>query len=344
MKENPSIAVIVPAYNAAKTIRRTIDSLLAQTWKNIQVLIVDDGSEDATAEIVKEIAKRDFRVILMQQANAGPYNARVNALKRIGTDYFGFVDSDDTVEPEMYESMIRFAEENTLDVVQCDICGWCEGVGAEIFKVKEEIHRRFIVPKLYEGQGNALITDKIYRLRCRPDTFTSIASLAFEDVLLNMQIFRKVESYGHLHREFYHYMLNPQSTTNTFRTRDVADFAEVIGCRRKFCKPLGLDPDGRAFHAWIVLNAGNMLYKATYARNTALSRRYGNIVGLVHIEDVERAVENTAGGDDPSHRRFQLQFARKFTVAYIVWTRLMAVMYATYAFARKRVKKKCTSL
>ena len=340
MNGTPRVAVIVPAFNAERTIACTLDSILAQTWKNVEAWVVDDGSSDSTASIVDGYEVRDPRVRLIRQENSGPYLARANALRRIDADYFAFVDSDDTIEPDMYETMIRFAEDNGLDVVKCDICGWREGDKEEIFRTKEEIYRNFIIPQLYEGRGNALITDKIYRSRCRPDRLEEIHSLAFEDVLLNMQIFTKVESYGHIHREFYHYILNTQSTTNTFRVRDVADFAEVIGCRRKFCKPLGLDPGGRAFHAWIVLNAGNMLYKATYARDTALPRRYGNIVGIVHLKDVERAVEDTAGGDDPRHRRLQLQFARKFTVAYIVWTRLMAAMYATYAFARKRLIKK----
>lgn len=340
MKDLPSITVVVPAYNCEKTIGRTLDSLKAQTCGNMTILVVDDGSSDATSQVVEKYVHDDSRIKLMRQANAGTYMARANAFRLLSTDYFASVDADDAVEPEMFEEMIRFAEENQLDVVQCDICGWPEGTEPTIYRKREEVFDNYVVPQLYEGRGNAMVCGKIYKLKCRPDSFEEVKSLAYEDLLLNMQIFRKVESYGHLHREFYHYILNTQSTTNTFRARDVEDFSEVIGCRRKFCKQLGLDSDAHAFHAWIVLNAGNMLYKATYARDTALSRRYGNIVGIVHLKDVERAVENTAGGDDPRHRRFQLLFARKFTVAYLVWTRLMAVMYATYAFARKRLIKK----
>lgn len=339
MKDLPSITVVVPAYNCEKTIGRTLDSLKAQTCGNMTILVVDDGSSDATAQVVERYAQDDSRIKLMRQSNAGTYMARVNAFRHVTTDYFASVDADDTVEPEMFEEMIRFAEENSIDVVQCDICGWPEGTEPTIYRTQKEVFDNYVVPLLYEGRGNAMVCGKIYRLRCLPDSFVSVVSLAFEDVLLNMQIFPRVRSFGCLHKEFYHYILNTQSTTNTYRERDARDFEEVVRCRRRLCEPLGLDAEGRAFYEWVVLNAGNVLYRASYAKKTPIIQRYKNIIGIVNLDEVSKAIEKTGGEEDRCYRRFQLQFARKFTVLYIAWTRIMAVMYAGYAFVRRRLGK-----
>ena len=340
MNGTPRVAVIVPAFNAERTIACTLDSILAQTWRNVEAWVVDDGSSDSTASIVDGYMAKDPRVRFIRQENSGPYLARANALRSIDADYFAFVDSDDTIEPDMYEPMVRFAEDNGLDVVKCDICGWREGDKEEIFRTKEEIYRNFIIPKLYEGRGNALITDKIYRLRCRPDYLEKIQSLAFEDVLFNMQIFTKVESYGHIPREFYHYISNTESTTNTYRVRDARDFIEVVKTRRKLCLPLGLDPEGETFYRWVVLNAGNVLYRATYAAKTSIVQRYRNIAELANLDEVVRAVAKINGCENTLHQRFELLFAREFTITYVIWTRIMSMIYTAYAFARKRLTKK----
>lgn len=103
----PLVSVIVPAYNAEAFIGQTLNSILSQTYKNIEVLVVNDGSQDRTAEIVKLIAQRDQRVILLQQANAGVAAARNLAIKKSRGEYIAPIDADDIWYPEKLKKQVQ---------------------------------------------------------------------------------------------------------------------------------------------------------------------------------------------------------------------------------------------
>jgi len=103
----PLVSVLVPAYNAEAFISQTLDSILSQTYKNIEVLVVDDGSQDRTAEIVKSIAQRDHRVILLQQSNAGVAAARNLAIKKSCGEYIAPIDADDIWYPQKLKKQVQ---------------------------------------------------------------------------------------------------------------------------------------------------------------------------------------------------------------------------------------------
>ena len=113
------VAVIIPAYNAESGIEKSVRSVLAQTLQDIEVWIVDDGSNDKTAEIADSLVQVDKRVKVIHQENCGCYQARLAALKLIKTPYFGFVDADDLIDTTMYEKMLSIMVANNFDVVQC---------------------------------------------------------------------------------------------------------------------------------------------------------------------------------------------------------------------------------
>ncbi len=103
----PLVSVIVPAYNAEAFIDQTLNSVLSQTYTNIEVLVVDDGSQDRTAEIVKSIAQRDHRVILFQQANTGVAGARNLGIQKSSGEYIAPIDADDIWYPEKLKKQVQ---------------------------------------------------------------------------------------------------------------------------------------------------------------------------------------------------------------------------------------------
>jgi glycosyltransferase involved in cell wall biosynthesis len=113
----PKISVIIPAYNAEKTIKRTLDSILNQSFSDFEVLIIDDGSKDKTAEICKEIAKADNRVKVISKENGGVSSARNLGLETALGEYIYFCDSDDEVMPDGLKSLIDVAEKENADIV-----------------------------------------------------------------------------------------------------------------------------------------------------------------------------------------------------------------------------------
>lgn len=115
----PLISVIVPVYNNEKYVNRCIDSILNQTHTNLEVILVNDGSTDKSFKICEDWAKKDQRVKIINQKNAGTSNARNQGIKQATGDYVSFVDNDDWLRPEMYETMVNVAQEKSADITFC---------------------------------------------------------------------------------------------------------------------------------------------------------------------------------------------------------------------------------
>ena len=111
------VSVIVCAYNAEKTIGHTLDSLFAQTLKDIEIIVINDGSTDDTQDILDELKTEHPNLKCYKKENAGIAAARNTALTKIETSYFGFLDADDTCEPEMFERLYQKAIEENSDMV-----------------------------------------------------------------------------------------------------------------------------------------------------------------------------------------------------------------------------------
>lgn len=118
-KDGPLISVIVPAYNVQKYIRKCLDSLLAQTYRNLQIIVVDDESPDLVPQICDEYAEKDFRVTVIHQKNRGLCGARNAGLAVAEGEYIGFVDSDDWVAPDMYEYLYKGLKRYRADISSC---------------------------------------------------------------------------------------------------------------------------------------------------------------------------------------------------------------------------------
>ena len=115
------ISIIIPVYNAAGYIEESLRSVLAQTYKNIEVILIDDGSTDGSGEICDAWAKKDDRIRVIHKPNGGVSSARNAGLLSAGGDYIGFVDADDIIEPAMYEQLVT-----RIGDAQLISCGYFE--------------------------------------------------------------------------------------------------------------------------------------------------------------------------------------------------------------------------
>ncbi len=113
------ISVIVPVYNSEKYVNRCIDSILNQTYENLEVLLINDGSSDGSLKICEDWAEKDKRVKIVNEKNKGVSAARNLGIKYATGDYVGFVDNDDWLRPEMYEKMLELIEKEKADVAVC---------------------------------------------------------------------------------------------------------------------------------------------------------------------------------------------------------------------------------
>lgn len=116
----PTVSVIVPVYNSEKYLAKCIDSILSQTLRNLEIILVDDGSTDGSPAICDNYSCQDARVICIHQENAGAAAARNKGLKAATGKFIAFVDSDDWIDQNMYETMVRAAESQDCDLTICD--------------------------------------------------------------------------------------------------------------------------------------------------------------------------------------------------------------------------------
>ena len=115
---NELISIIVPVYNIKEYLPRCVDSLREQTYPNIEILLVDDGSTDGTGALCDELAAKDERIRVFHKENGGSSSARNIGLSKAQGEYIGFVDSDDYVEPDMYECLYRALQEQDAQIAQ----------------------------------------------------------------------------------------------------------------------------------------------------------------------------------------------------------------------------------
>ena len=115
-----SVSVVMPIYNAADYLRPALDSVISQTLRDVEIICVDDGSTDHSLAILKEYQKRDPRIRIVTETNAGPAKARNNGLRRARGEYLSFLDADDFFEPTMLEALYRTAKEKDLDIAVCE--------------------------------------------------------------------------------------------------------------------------------------------------------------------------------------------------------------------------------
>lgn len=121
MEQAPLISVIVPVYKAEKYLNQCIQSIVGQTYRNLEIILVEDGSPDRCSEMCDQWGKEDSRIIVIHQHNGGGGKARNYAMDCAKGEYVAFVDSDDYISPNMFEILYSFFSAD-IDIVECDYC------------------------------------------------------------------------------------------------------------------------------------------------------------------------------------------------------------------------------
>ncbi len=127
MNQNPAkVSIIVPVYNVEKYLKRSLDSIVNQTLKDIEIICINDGSTDNSLSVLEAYAKNDTRIIIINKENEGVASARNMGIEVAKGEYIGFSDPDDWIEPDMYEKMYNQAKALDSDIVICDYTGYVE--------------------------------------------------------------------------------------------------------------------------------------------------------------------------------------------------------------------------
>ncbi|HHX36459.1 MAG TPA: glycosyltransferase family 2 protein [Clostridiaceae bacterium] len=226
------VSVIIPAYNAERTIERCVHSILLQTYKNIEVLIVDDGSTDKTPDILERLAASDARIRFTKQANSGPGEARNTGIRRAKGEWICFVDSDDYVEEGLVQAYYDAATEHKVDSVAMNlIFETSKGFGVKYpFKpLKGVMTGKEAVIKTFEILPfPSFITNKFFRRDILCTKKIEFPPILYEDVFFVNAYFLECNSVVFLDESYYHYVLRDGSLTSNFTFEHCRDYLTSI--------------------------------------------------------------------------------------------------------------------
>lgn len=228
--ENPLISIVVPAYNVSNFLDRCIESLVKQTYSNLEIIIVDDGSRDSTGDLCDLWEKKDNRIKVIHKRNQGLGLARNTGLQSCKGKYISFVDSDDFVEKEMYERMVEVLEKENADTCYCSHNVYSNDekkivetliaekgtytgkeilldiLGSEPEFPKDCVRQMSVWAALF---SNSLIQD--FNLQ-----FLSERKYICEDLTFDVQYLPKSEKVVVIENAFYNYCINENSLTHKY--------------------------------------------------------------------------------------------------------------------------------
>lgn len=163
--EGSKISVIVPVYKVEPYLRKCLDSVVNQTYQNLEIILVDDGSPDRCGAICEEYAVRDKRIRVIHKENGGVSSARNAGLSAVTGEWIGWVDSDDWIEADMYECLLKKAEEQEADIAVCGMAEHCPaGTFQRGWKEEQTLDNRQALKMLLEnGTMHNSLCDKLWR-------------------------------------------------------------------------------------------------------------------------------------------------------------------------------------
>lgn len=266
---NIKISIIVPVYNVKAYLNTCFESIVNQTYQNIEIIVIDDGSTDESPAICDEWAKRDNRIKVIHKQNAGVSAARNTGIEIATGDYIGFVDSDDYIEPEMFEKLLENIVDNKSQLAVCGLfkdeaqikadncqCVASDAALAMLFNIADHPY--------FEGYvWNKLYDSKIIKV----NTLCFDTSLKMsEDTLFNFKYLQYADKVSILNSSMYHYVyralsvMNNKDLDNDFKMIALIDYfidhansQEIKDCVVRW-----------AYKYWIKAIDGYIVYKKGY--------------------------------------------------------------------------------
>lgn len=264
MKEKPLVSIIVPVYNVEDYLEKCLDNLICQTYENIEIILIDDGSTDKSSQICDEYAAKDS-IAVIHKTNEGVSAARNDGLKAANGQLIMFVDSDDWIETDTCEIAVSAMEESGADVVMWSYISENNGnqspktiFGSDtVFEgtdVTEKLHRR-----LFGLMGEELahpeyadslcpVWGKLYKKELIMNNNISFVGLSeigsYEDGLFNIEVFSQIKKAVYLNKCLYHYRKeNTSSVTSGYRKDLFEKWQNLFDLMQKYIDKNNLPSD-----------------------------------------------------------------------------------------------------
>lgn len=235
----PIISVIVPIYNVEKYIHRCVDSILNQTYKNLEIILVDDGSPDNCRKIADKYQSSDSRVKSIHKENGGLSDARNYGMKYATGEYVLFVDSDDWLKKEMIETLYNLSIKNNADIVQSgfyyaynNYLLYDDRYYTEDMKPVELNKQELMKELVINERVKNFAWGKLYKIDLIKD-IPFEKGILFEDVFWAHKVMDRVDKYVICHKPMCYYLQRSDSIVSTYTTKNL-DIIKGLKIRHKF--------------------------------------------------------------------------------------------------------------
>ena len=214
--------MIVPVYNTEPYLRKCLDSIIVQTYENLEILIIDDGSTDQSGRICDEYTN-DTRVKVFHTKNRGLSAARNKGLDEANGDWIGFVDSDDWIDPDMYEILLQTAKKTGADIVECGVYEEYPGETQKKEKKSKKLTGSKAVEALLREEISDNVWNKLWRRQCFNDMRFPENRL-FEDIVTTYKVFLQVEYVQLVEECKYHYLQRESGLSKSHYMKNLVDY------------------------------------------------------------------------------------------------------------------------
>lgn len=224
----PLISIIVPVYRTEKFLPQCIESILAQTYQNLEIILIDDGSPDRSGAICDKYAEQDKRIIVIHKENGGVSSARNAGLKIAKGEYIGFVDSDDYIAPDMYEYLYGLIIRENVDIAMCNLCQerHCKW---EVVSQIDQIEKKYSNVQIFDLHLWTYLMNKLFKRSVLNNVWFH-ENLSFgEDAYFLFQVLQQNDCIVSDKAKYY-YRDNLTSATRSFRKNHL----EHLKCAQQY--------------------------------------------------------------------------------------------------------------
>ena len=227
---NELISIIVPVYNVEQYLEKCVDSIINQTYKNLEIILVDDGATDSSSKLCDKLAKIDNRIKVYHKENGGLSDARNYGVERATGDYIGFVDSDDYIDAEMYEKLYEAIKKENVDVAECNLKIiypereelFTEQNYYNVCTKQEYLEEYLKIEKIFGSVWTKLISRKIAKELLFPK------GKLYEDTYYAYDLINVANSFVLIDSPSYNYLMRENSITNSKFNPRIFDLIEIV--------------------------------------------------------------------------------------------------------------------
>lgn len=237
------ISVIVPVYNVEQYLKRCVESLLVQSYKNLEIILVDDGATDQSGKICDALSCKDNRIKVIHKENGGLSDARNKGLEYATGDLIAFVDSDDYIAPNMYERLVSVMNDTDTDIVMCRYIRFKGEICKEIIENKVDVKvmdTLKVLENIYgtDGETYTVAWNKLYKRDVIADIRYPVKKVN-EDEYTTYKYFANASKVAYTSEILYYYFYNDNSITTKKNYLSNKDIYDALDERMEYLKQRG---------------------------------------------------------------------------------------------------------